>query len=79
MAIKERSLDTRRFWLGATLAICGVAMLFVAMFIEPRGEVSGSVLGAAGEVFVLAGCLLGADSYVNYKLKKILNESNETK
>lgn len=79
MATKEKGLDTRRFWLGAALALSGVAMLFVAMFIEPRGEVSGSVLGAAGEVFVLAGCLLGADSYVNYKLKKYLNESNENK
>ncbi len=79
MVTKEKGLDTRRFWLGAALALSGVAMLFVAMFIEPRGEVSGSVLGAAGEVFVLAGCLLGADSYVNYKLKKFLNESNDNK
>ncbi len=68
--------DNKKFWLGAVLAILGVAMLFVAMFIEPQGEVSGTVLGAVGEVFVLAGSLLGLDSYFDFKLNKFLKKDD---
>ncbi|MBR3783607.1 MAG: hypothetical protein IKJ78_03980 [Bacteroidales bacterium] len=77
MAKEKESIDTRRFWLGATIALCGVAMLFVAMYIEPKGEISGTVLGAAGEMFVLAGSLLGLDSYVNYKIKKYIDQERK--
>lgn len=68
--------DNKKFWLGSVLAILGVAMLFVAMFIEPQGEVSGTVLGAVGEVFVLAGSLLGLDSYFDFKLNKFLKKDD---
>ncbi len=68
--------DSRKFWLGAILALLGVAMLFVGMFIDPRGEVSGSVLGAVGEIFLLAGSLLGLDSYFNFKIKKFLKKDD---
>lgn len=77
MATKEKSQEDRRFWFGVILTMCGVAMLFVAMFIDPKGEISGTVLGAAGEMFVLAGCLLGLDGYVSYKIKKIVNNKPE--
>jgi hypothetical protein len=68
--------DSRKFWLGAILALLGVAMLFVGMFIDPQGEVSGSVLGAVGEIFLLAGSLLGLDSYFNFKIKKFLKKDD---
>ena len=68
--------DSKKFWLGAILALLGVAMLFVGMFIDPQGEVSGSVLGAVGEIFLLAGSLLGLDSYFNFKIKKYLKKDN---
>ena len=67
--------DSKKFWLGAILALLGVAMLFVGMFIDPQGEVSGSVLGAVGEIFLLAGSLLGLDSYFNFKIKKYLKRT----
>lgn len=69
--------DDKKFWLGSILAILGVAMLFVAMFIDPKGEISGSVLGAVGELFVLAGSLLGLDSYFDFKLKRYLKKNND--
>ena len=68
--------DSRKFWLGAILTLLGVAMLFVGMFIDPQGEVSGSVLGAVGEIFLLAGSLLGLDSYFNFKIKKFLKKDD---
>lgn len=69
--------DDKKFWLGTILAILGVAMLFVAMFIDPKGEISGSVLGAVGELFVLAGSLLGLDSYFDFKLKRYLKKNDD--
>lgn len=70
-------IDKRKFWLGTVMALAGVAMLFVALFIPPQGEISGSALGAAGEIFLVAGSLLGLDSYFNFKLKRYLR--NEEK
>lgn len=77
MATKDGKIENRRFWLGALLITAGVVMLFVAMFIDPKGEISGTVLGAAGEMFVLAGSMLGLDSYVNYKVKKLIGNNEE--
>ncbi len=70
-------IDKRKFWLGTVLAIAGVAMLFVALFIPPQGEISGSALGAAGEIFLVAGSLLGLDSYFNFKLKRYLKNDDK--
>ena len=76
MESNESKIETRRFWLGALLIVAGVVMLYLAMYLEPRGKVDGTILGAAGEMFVLGGSLLGLDSYVNYKIKKYLGNGN---
>ena len=68
-------IDTRRFWLGTILAVAGVAMLFVALFIPPQGEISGSALGAAGQVFLLSGAILGLDSYTSFKMKSLIQQA----
>lgn len=70
-------VDKRKFWLGTVMALGGVAMLFVALFIPPQGEISGSALGAAGEIFLVAGSLLGLDSYFNFKLKRYLKNDDK--
>lgn len=68
--------ENKKFWLGAVLAILGVVMLFVALFIDPKGEISGSVLGAVGEIFLVSGSLLGLDSYFDFKLNKFLKKND---
>lgn len=70
-------VDKRKFWLGTVMVLAGVAMLFVALFIPPQGEISGSALGAAGEIFLVAGSLLGLDSYFNFKLKRYLKNDDK--
>lgn len=78
---KDTKSDSRRFWFGSFICLCGVTMLFIAMFINapssPKGEISGSVLGAVGEIFLLGGSVLGLDGYVNYKIKKFLQNDNK--
>lgn len=66
-------IETRRFWLGAILMLSGVVLLFIALFVDPRGEIHGSVLGAFGEIATLSGALVGCDVYVNYKIRKAIN------
>ena len=70
-------MEVRRFWLGAALVIAGIVMLFIAMFIDPRGEIHGSVLGAFGEISTLAGCLMGMDAYTSFKIKKEMRNKTE--
>lgn len=70
-------MDIRRFWLGALLVTAGVVMLFIAMFLDPQGEIHGSILGAFGEIATLAGALMGMDAYTSFKIKKEMRNKTE--
>lgn len=72
-------IDKKRFNLGAGLAISGVIIIIISLFIPPVGEIHPTAMGAVGEIFLLAGCLLGLDSYWNYKMKRIITPVNENK
>lgn len=77
-------MEKHRFWLGAILAILGVLLMFVSMFLPPKGVIDSSSLAASGEIFTLAGVLMGLGPYVDYRIRKVtaitnkkdLNESN---
>ena len=71
--ISEKS----RFWLGVLLVIVGVVLTFIGFFTPPVGEIHGSVLGAVGEFLALGGCLVGADAYVELKVKKMFHNRNK--
>lgn len=45
----------------------GLALIFVALIIEPKGEIHYSVLVAYGETLTFAGALLGIDYKYRYK------------
>ena len=72
-------IDNRRFWLGAVLAILGVIIMIIGMFIPPEGHISTSVLSGTGEIFLLAGDILGLDQYVNLKVTRILRGEDKKK
>lgn len=77
-------MEKHRFWLGAILSILGVALMFVSLFLPPKGVIDSTALAACGEIFTLAGVLMGLGPYVDYRIKKVtaminkkdLNESN---
>ena len=71
--------ERHRFWLGAILAILGVVIIIISLFIPPIGEIHPSALGAVGEIFLLSGCLLGLDSYVSIKMKKLITQQEDKK
>ena len=67
-------MEQRRFWLGCFLIVVGIVLIFLGFYAEPVGELSGSLLGAVGEVFTLGGALVGADAYVEYRIKKLIHK-----
>lgn len=66
-------IEKHRFWLGAVMILAGIAMLFMALYIDPKGEIHGTVLGAFGEIATIAGAILGLDTYVGFKMRKMLD------
>lgn len=67
-------MEQRRFWLGCVLIVVGIVLIFLGFYAKPVGELSGSLLGAVGEVFTLGGALVGADAYVEYRIKKLIHK-----
>lgn len=72
-------MELKRFYLGVFMIVAGIIMLFIAMFLPPVGNISHSVLTAFGEISLLAGCLCGADVYVNYKIRKFIENNKQEK
>lgn len=70
-------MEQRRFWVGCILILVGVVLVFLGFYAKPIGEISGSVLGGTGEFLTLGGSLIGADAYVEYRIKKLLHDKNE--
>lgn len=69
--MKERILQLIT---AAVLSIGGLILLFVAMLIDPAGEIHETVLVAFGEVATFAGSIIGID--YRYKFKKINDNEN---
>lgn len=77
--MKEKKMSEKsRFWLGVFLVLVGVLLTFIGFFTPPVGEIHGSVLGAVGEFLALGGALVGADAYVELKVKKMFRNRKET-
>ena len=51
------------------LSIGGLVLLFCGIFIDPQGEIHGSLLIGFGEVATFAGALFGIDYTYKYKNK----------
>lgn len=68
----------RHFILACFLCVSGIALLFTGLFVSGTGIISGSVLGGAGEIFLLAGAILGIDTVYSNKLVDIIRTINKT-
>ena len=47
--------------IATLLCLAGITLLFMGLWMPPRGEIHSSVLVAFGEVSTFAGALLGVD------------------
>lgn len=66
-----------QLYLGVFLAVVGVVLLWVGLFIPPVGIIHASVLTALGEVFTFSGALIGVDYSYKYKMMKLRGEEEE--
>lgn len=69
--IAFRRKITTQSVLAFILIIFGIALVMLAMFIPPRGEIHPSVITVFGMLLVAAGAFLGID--LNFQLKSYLN------
>lgn len=58
---------TLQIWLGALIAVAGLAMLFIGMITPPGGRIDSSVLVAFGEVATFAAGLIGVDYHYKFR------------
>ena len=58
---------------AAILAVGGLVLLFCGTYIDPKGEISNSLLIGFGEVATFAGALFGIDAAYAKKLWDITN------
>lgn len=70
--ISEKS----RFLFGVILVVIGVVLIFLGFYTPPVGEIHTSVLGATGELLCLGGALIGADSYLEFKMNKMFHSNH---
>ena len=69
---------TIQLWIAVILTLSGIALLWTAFLIVPRGEIHNSVLLAFGEMSTFAGALFGID--YKHRLNRYLYQPpNQTK
>ena len=50
-----------QLWIAVVLTLSGIALVWTAFLVVPRGEIHNSVLLAFGEMSTFAGALFGID------------------
>lgn len=65
--------------IAVVLSLSGVALVFMAFWVEPTGQIDSSVLIAFGETSTFAGGLFGIDYNYKYKLKEKVKSLQENK
>lgn len=75
--LSAREKMTIQLWLGVILAITGIILLWVGLFLPPMGVIDASVLTALGEVFTFSGSLIGIDYSYKFKEFKLRMQDDE--
>ena len=53
--------------LAVMMCTAGIVMIFICIYIDPKGEVHTSMLIAFGEILTFAGSIMGIDYHYHYK------------
>lgn len=70
---------TVQLWLGVILAVVGVVLLFISLYLPEVGVIHSSVLTAVGETFTFSGALTGIDYTYRYKYFKLSKHESQSK
>lgn len=63
--------------LAVVTMFSGLTLLFIGLFIEPQGEIHGSVLTAFGSICIFVASLLGISLHYASELDKFKNSVRE--
>ena len=72
-----------QLWIAVLLTLSGIALVWTAFLVVPRGEIHNSVLLAFGEMSPFAGALFGIDykhrldRYIHQPTKQDQDDNNE--
>lgn len=72
--MSENTKLTIQLFMAVILVIVGVTLFFMGFYAIPVGEISASVLTAAGEIFAFSGSLMGLDYNFKFKTEKLREE-----
>lgn len=75
--ITQQQKMTIQLILGVSMAVIGMVLLWVSLFIPPQGIIDASVLTAFGEVATFAGALIGIDYTYQFKTIKYLTQKDK--
>jgi len=75
--ISQQQKMTIQLILGVSMAVIGMVLLWVSLFIPPQGIIDASVLTAFGEVATFAGALIGIDYTYQFKTIKYLTQKDK--
>lgn len=75
LSVKEKM--TIQLYLAVFLAVMGICLLWVGLFIPPIGIIHASVLTALGEVFTFSGALIGIDYSYKYKTIEYITKNDK--
>lgn len=67
MERKELNRLNIQLIVGVVLVVAGLALIFLGLFIPPKGEIHNSVLIAYGEISTFAGALIGVDYHYRFR------------
>lgn len=73
MTIRERTA----YWTAIVAFICGWGLTIAGFWVNPRGEVSGSVLAILGEAMVYTASVLGVVLYFSNEMLKFKRDTRE--
>lgn len=74
--------DKKLIWQYCTatgMLIFGSFMAASALFIEPRGEIDGTVLNIFAQCLIYAGTIFGVGTYVSARLKEYEDRTKRPK
>lgn len=65
------------YTLAVVTMLAGLALLFIGLYIQPEGEIHGSVLTAFGSICIFVASLLGISLHYANELDKFKNTVQE--
>lgn len=65
------------YGLSVVSLTAGFSMLFIAMFLPPKGEIHPTVITSFGMVLTFAGAMLGISAKYDYELTKFKTKAME--